>query len=865
MIYLAQRFPTFNCCSEEGWSSDSEFVTDYLLRKRDVRVERQETSMQNVHVKNNTPLLYSNTDDNIADSSTPDNDITDSSAPNNNIADHSFQDFINETKQQVLNGSPELNRIIFYGKNLNLKDIYVDPVICSTTEREQQNPTSSDWNRHFVDIDEGAIRQHEIKDIFCKDREGKFPRTIMVYGAAGIGKTVLIDKIKRDWANESDTFYSGKIVLFFQFKWFRMPQYNNLSLKTFLRYRTTLSEKEFESIFEKIEKEPQKVIFIFDGLDESVDDLKTCWDQSDGIPNDPNYCTSAMILFMKLAKGSLLQGATVLATSRPNVDHTPFLYCFGRRVKLIGFNSDKIREYVHKVCYESKSDLAEKILEDITMCDLLNFCYSPINCYFAVNVILSRYSGDGGNDTAVRPKTLTKFYDMVVDHFVTERSRNMDKTSIETIRNLQTLAFEGLTKGQLVFNKKCFNEQMKKSSLVNSLSDPIFPTQTQYCFMHLTIQEFLAARHVVETFDTPDEIEKFISTHIKDSTWHLVLLFIAGLLGEKVTGTMSGGDNYYSCFSAFTNGLTVGDAELDGITVHDAELELSNYGNVVVMKCLKEVDDENIVKNVCEKTLLHFVRTINYDPSKGGYLSTSDWAAVTFICKHLDNLKHLKLRNFPFSKFLETYPAGYFLLQVSELLQQKCVESLCLLDSCTGSEGAERQLISALMECTLNHEHNLSHLALNTMAMTDECVSNICALIKKGHASHLKRLVLYSAIAKSSSEIFSQLCNVLNDGHCRELTDLVLDCNPVGDDGVRTLCSALMNGHLKKLNMLSLEYCSLTDGCVECLCKTVLDGNCKLTKLWLRGNMFTEEEKIKLRDVKIQLKVVKPGMNLKLE
>ncbi|CAB3997815.1 Hypothetical predicted protein [Paramuricea clavata] len=104
--------------------------------------------------------------------------------------------------------------------------------------------------------------------------------------------------------------------------------------------------------------------------------------------------------------------------------------------------------------------------------------------------------------------------------------------------------------GQLIFDQVLFDEQMKKSGLLNCISDPIFPLRTQFCFIHLTIQEFLAARHVTETL-APTEIKKIISDHVKKSF--------------EVTD--------------------------------DCEIIVKCH-EVSIMKCLKEADDEEITKEV---------------------------------------------------------------------------------------------------------------------------------------------------------------------------------------------------------------------------------------------------------------------------
>ena len=138
--------------------------------------------------------------------------------------------------------------------------------------------------------------------------------------------------------------------------------------------------------------------------------------------------------------------------------------------------------------------------------------------------------------------------------------------------------------GQLVFNQTLFDEEMKKSGLLNSLSNPIFPLRTQFCFIHLTIQEFLAARHVTETL-APTEIKKFISDHVKSEKRHLVLQFIARLSGKKIKNFDM---EYKDCVFAFAESFEVTD---------DGEIIVKCH-EVSIMKFLKEADDKEITKEV---------------------------------------------------------------------------------------------------------------------------------------------------------------------------------------------------------------------------------------------------------------------------
>ncbi|CAB3981895.1 NACHT, LRR and PYD domains-containing 14-like [Paramuricea clavata] len=818
VIYLWRQFPTLNCRSDVGSSSDTEFITEHLLRKRYVRL--QLTTMDR------TP------DINIADSSTPNNNIEDSSTPDNSIADSStpdninFQDCTNYYKQQVLN--PSYAPDICYKEKTDLNDMYTDVIIHTG---RAQNHFSKEMDRHeifdvYKKIPKSSIRLEKIKDLFYpnKDTKGNSPRSILAVGRPGIGKTVLTKKIIRDWANGIDEFYHDKTVFLYKFRWFNIiDELQNLSLKKFLRYGTGLSEEKFESIFEEILKEPPKAIFIFDGLDEFDGDLTNYLDQSRGLPNDPNM--SGMTLFIKLAYGNLLQGATVLVTSRPTADHFYSRLNFDRNLEIIGFTSDKIEEYVSKFCDNiDRPDLKPRIWNHVSSSsDLLNLCYIPVNC-FIVCVTLSGCLIHPRNDTSALPTTLTELYQTAIDHFAVHHNKNMDKTfSEQTLRKLQEFASYGIKHRQLVFNKESFDEQMKMSGLVNSLSNPIFPVQTQFCFIHLTIQEFLAAKHVTDTLP-PDEIKKFISTHGKSGQWHLVLQFIAGILSKKMK--MSSSD-YYDCVSDFTKCL---DLRPD---TKAYEMDLSIHRNMFVMKCLRELDDEDIVKTVCQNTDLNLVTYISYI---GGLesLSTSECVAITFVCKHLNNLKCLYLAS--------SLTEDDCFLEVSKLLQQSCLEVLSFRNN-KGSDLAKEQITSALMrqKCTLNHEHvKLTHLHIG---MTEECVSNMCAFIKNGHASHLQRLKLSSNFSDTGtrSSKMSKLCEALNEVPCPELTYLDLGSTYISDEGVDMLCNALIKGRLCKLNMLILKSCSLTEKSMHSLCKALYHEHCKLSQMNLSRNAIGDE------------------------
>jgi hypothetical protein len=765
VIYLLPRLPILNRHSEVSWTRDTQFVTAFFLRNQGAI------------------------------------------APYNN----NLREYIHFYKEQVLNRShaPDIS----YGPKACLDDLYIDVVIHTG---RAQHKFLKEMDRHeiydvYMEVPQTSIRLEKIKDLFHtnEDIKGNFPRSILAIGRPGIGKTVLTEKLLRDWANGVDEYYYDKITLFFKFRWFNNDKLENISLKKFLCFGTGLSDEKFESIYEEITKHPQKAILIFDGLDEYQGDLINCLDQSRIILNDPDTCMSAMKLFVKLVLGDLLKGATVVVTSRPTADDFYSRLDFDRSVEIIGFTSDKIEEYVNRFCDNNNtSDLKTRIWNHIkSSSELLNLCYIPVNC-FVVCVTLSGCLSDPTNETGALPTTLTELYQTATDHFEKYDHRNADRNSRahEALKQLQRLAFLGMESGQLVFNQTLFDEEMKKSGLLNILSNPIFPLRTQFCFIHLTIQEFLAARHVTETF-APAEIKKFISDHVESGRWHLVLQFIAGLLGKRIKDFDR---EYKDCVFAFAESFKV---TSDAIEV--------KYHEVFIMKCLREADDEEITKEVCETTAindlveLHAGEFYNFSPS--------DWAAVTFVCKHMTKLANLTLLQFP----VDCCP------EVLGLLRKRCLNKLEI-------EGVSHsEVFSALMElnCKLDHKH--TKLTSLTVKISPQFrLPTMRNFIENGHASQLEQLTLPSN--EIDSHQISKLCEVLNNGHCPNLTHLNLQYNSLHDEGARVLCDTLTKG-LCKLNTLDVSACKLTDRCIPTLVKALQDERCQLTDLSLKMNAIGDK------------------------
>ena len=740
---------------------------------------------------------------------------------------------------EVLSVSLNLQQCVEYYKNFrantepkaNLDELYISLLI--HTQRAAHK-FSKHMERHeiydvYMQVPPNSICLEKIEDLFNpnEDTDWEFPRKILVIGRPGIGKTVLTEKIVRDWAKDSDEFYHDKIAFYFKFRWFSANDMNKLTLKTFLCYGTELAKDKFEKIYEKITKYPEKAILIFDGLDEFNSD-SDCLNNQPSL-NDPDSPMSGISWFSKFISGRLLPKATVLITSRPTAHKFYSKFNFDRTVEIIGFTKARIEEYVTKFCQSKKrDDLKPKIWNHIeSSSDLLNSCYIPVNCLIVVTILFERVQADPTNEIEPLPTTLTELYQAAVSYLDENHFRNVGgQSSEEAIKKLRSLAFKGIEHMQLIFDSKSFDEQMKQSGLLNSLSNPHSHAQTQFCFVHLTIQEFLAARHVIEMF-SPKKIKKFIFSQIKSSKWHLVLQFIAGLLGKEIR--MFQKDRYKDCVLAFAKSFKL--KSEDG--VFDVT---ENYTSLLIMKCLREVEDEEIVKEACETTAINDIVDLRY--GRGPVTATSsDWSAVFLVCKHMKNLKKLELGH-----LAELSEESY--LEFLRLLEQRCVEELALLRPLSGTT---RNIFKTLMEskCSLNHEHS-KLIKLNILGhdVTDEILLTMCEFFRNGHAICLKELRLFDC--EISSRKLSIFCEVLDNKLCPELTDLDVARNDIADEGLTKLCKTITKQKLLKLTGLNLGRCSLTNECVRALCELLINECCNLIYLALLGNAGINDEGLRI-------------------
>ena len=348
-------------------------------------------------------------------------------------------------------------------------------------------------------------------------------RTVMSTGYPGVGKTFLAHKFVSDWANKKhQDDQDPHLIFLLPFRQLNLLKGKKLTLAQLIHEcidaAKCIPEEVLNSFFTKMQKSgdtnydqsPFKVMFVLEGFDESHLDLD--WENPPDCPDDLTKAVPLEVLLVNLISGDLLRPAHLWITTRPAAakqipDDLVDLF-----TEVRGFTDDAMVEYIQKRCRDKKQ--ADRIISHIKASkNLHKMCETPVYCKIIVDVLQGMLKKD---EKVELPKTLAGIYSQFLFVQITRRKKlrrggkkeltNVDKA---VLLKLGRLAFEHLQNGNLTFYQadleRCHLD-IKEGPVDSGLFTEIFKPNakywedTVYGFVHLSIQEFMAAVYLFDCF-----------------------------------------------------------------------------------------------------------------------------------------------------------------------------------------------------------------------------------------------------------------------------------------------------------------------------------------------------------------------------
>ena len=473
--------------------------------------------------------------------------------------------------------------------------------------------------------------ESEPRRIFDDYQELFLPRTtrdsvkVLIRGLAGSGKSLLCQKLMRDWSKKSHDDDSPGFDFAFLFK-FRC--YSKTTEKISLRQLlnpATKSESELEQVIQQLLDNPEKILLIFDGLDE-FGDHETCTRNDGAFENKAEQEMPVLVLYKKLLEGKLLRGATVLTTSRPPVTSRIEISLFDKIVDINEFTEEKVEKYVSNYC--KPDQVAAMIKQHIkNNSDLLSLCAIPLYCHTICYLLMKEVGREGNPESAgCLPTRNTEIYKKVLEVSVSKyHSEDRDRSLIGTdsfsdvdeqaLEKLGILARGGIRKSRTTFRPVDVRDITTNFGLLKQTKDD--NGNFCFCFVHPVFQNFLAARTIVNSNNLERNIDGVIGGLRKGNMkWYSVIQFVAGLLNNG-----PGNKAVKSLISCLQKSLSSNDPQHHKMAL-------------LMMKCLYEYNDDNLTKTAMSElqTNSELSKRINL---KNCGVGPVDCTAIVYVLKLL--------------------------------------------------------------------------------------------------------------------------------------------------------------------------------------------------------------------------------------